>query len=175
MAQEKLKIAKGGEDVPVTINLEIIDENWHLRDTFVKALIAKRANSVEWFMGGVYLAQFLNLTGEFAVEPVFEPDFHIRGVPYSSALIRTINNVTKRFGLSLPDGKLHVLDHHFQPSKEVCIEHLQREGAQLGRLYDKTVTMLYQYERPEDFFDVLGECHRRDVRLRDSLEYLTRP
>ncbi len=155
------------------IDLETEDEGHGLRDWFIMGTILAGANSVPKLMAVNYLSQFEDLNGEFAVKPVFVPDFRVGIVPYSSAFLGVYNNVAGRMHFdNIGDGQnLTILTQ--SPGD---IEYLVNAGAQLSRLYQKNKKNMEIFKADDkSFFGKVRECYFRDRGIVDSLAYRTNP
>jgi len=170
MADRKQKPLNPGRE---WVNLDTEDESHSLRWGYVKATVMAGATSVQKLMAVTYLSQFEDLQGEFAVKPVFIPDFQVGIVPYSSELLVIYNELARALN-SVRDGQN--LSLQMEDNTQVTIDAFVRGGAQLSRLYSENQRNLTRFqENDRDLYTQVGECVQRDRTLIKSLEYLIDP
>lgn len=124
------------------INIRRVDTNWSLRDYFIMENVWAGADSVGKLMAVTYLTQFQYVTGEFSRRPVYAPNFHIGYIPYSSSLLKDLEEVASRGRVTIAgiEGKLSTpapsLNH------DASREFFLATGAQLARLYRGNISNL---------------------------------
>lgn len=153
------------------IDLEKADGS--LLDAYIRATVSKGADSVGKLMAVTYLSQFEDLTGKFAKNPVYTPDFHVGFIPYSSSLLALLNDVASRGMVSLYSPAESELSVRFSSPEDLegAIEHLVQHGAQLGRLYRANEENLRRHDSRQ-LFQHVRECYSRDRHFQSIFDYL---
>ena len=136
------------------INIRKVDKDWSLRDSFFQENIRSGADSVGKLMAVTYLSQFEFHTGEFARRPVYCPDFHIGYIPYSSSLLKDLENVASRgmVVISGIEGKLSTASP--QLNHDATLKYFLNAGAQLARLYKVNESNLHHYNDEQLYSEV---------------------
>ncbi len=154
------------------VDLETEDESHSLRWGYVKATVIAGATSVQKLMAVTYLSQFEDSRGEFAVRPVFTPDFQVGIIPYSSELLIIYNELAYALN-SVRDGQN--LQVQMEDNTQTSIDAFVRGGAQLSRLYLENKRNLTRFKDDGGLYTRVGECVQRDKDLIRGLAYLINP
>lgn len=148
------------------------DEAFYRRDAFFTASILEGIDSVPKLMALTYLSQFEVLKNEFAQRPVYQPDFTVVGVPYSSALLNDLNNFTSRMGTVIWDGGAKMTVQK-QENTDANTESMIDGGAQLSRLYKANLKNYKRFAAEErKLYQKVRSCLFRDRKLREMFAYL---
>ncbi|GEM_PF-2394117 len=155
------------------IDLDHEDKSHPLRWGYVKATVMAGATSIQKLMAVTYLSQFEDLQGEFAVRPVFTPDFQVGIIPYSSELLVIYNELALALN-SVKDGQN--LSVQIAENTQATIDAFVRGGAQFSRLYSENQRNLTRFQDNErDLYTRVGESVQRDRNLIKGLAYLIDP
>jgi len=154
---------------PKWIDLDTQDPEYHLRDQFVEATILAGADSIQKLMAVTYLSQFENLEREFAIKPIFTPDFQVGIIPYSSELLERYNQNSDAFDKVGAGLELKVTQ---QSNTQANLDQFIKKGAQLSRLYKQNKKNLERFDEDRDLFKKVRNCYRRDQTLIENLAYL---
>lgn len=155
----------------------IDEDNKHYhahRDMGIQETIRAGAETVATLMAVTYLAQFRDLNGEFVQRPVYEPDFIVGFVPYSSRLIADLNHLNRKgYVVFHQSGKevsspIEDIEDEWYPTK---LERFRRGGAQFARLYTLSKKILDQNDE-QLLFDAVLRYHFRDLGLTTFARYL---
>ncbi|MBT3836488.1 hypothetical protein HOD05_00670 [Candidatus Woesearchaeota archaeon] len=134
-----------------------------LKKDFLDGMIMAGATTVSKMQGVVYLAQFGDLNGEFAQNPIFEPSFVIGAYPLSQELFNWLNTGNEDFGYVAwtEDGNT------FKRTKKdiKSVPSSLDSNNQVSRLYQICAEVMEDFKLDGALFDNVAHCYMRNCKI----------